>query len=260
LIEEKPAESLPWFQKSQQGAVQAAVKEPGVESLQRLVITASGELGHALVEAGRTKEGIQYLQKTLDTAESTPSQIPLVRIYQAQARLWLAEAAERQGKLHEAAQGYAKAQEIMGAVRAGGVDNFRMQVYFVNATDSLASVLLKQGNIEAAGKEYDRSLALLEPQAKAHPDNQEVLYALAESYTGKGKVAMKAAAAGRRPAAAGAQSGWAEARDWFEKSQSVWSRVPNPARLSTSLMEVTVPAEVFRNLAECNAHLLSAAN
>jgi len=43
------------------------------------------------------------------------------------------------------------------------------------------------------------------------------------------------------------------ASDLYQKSLDTWSKVPNPVRISTSLMEVRVPAEVSRKLAESQA-------
>ena len=104
-----------------------------------------------------------------------------------------------------------------------------------------------------ARKEYDESLALLEPLAGANPDNMEVLYALAETYAGEGNVAMRLAQGTRAHKA----TNWEAARDWFQKSQATWSRVPNPARISTSYLEVVLPAEVSRRLASCTRELRS---
>src|SRR5262249_55589990 len=131
----------------------------------------------------------------------------------------------------------------------------RTQVHFSSATDCLAAAHIKLGDAVQAGTEYEQSLALLEPLSRASPDNMEVLYALAETYTGRGNVAAKLAEVSNNRNLKTAN--WAAARDWFQKSQNTWSKVSNPARISSSLMEVTVPAEVSRRLAACNAELAS---
>jgi hypothetical protein len=212
-------------------------------------------LGHALVEGGHIEEGLRYLRRALTTAEALPAQILLVRVFRSQAHAWIGEAVERQGKLREALQEYSKSKEILNAIRAAGTNDLRMQVYFTAAADRVAAVQVKLGSLPEARKEYDQSLELLEPLSLANPDNMEVLYALAETYTGEGDVAVKLAqnSSNRSRQVAGLIT----ARDWFEKSKNTWSKVAHPARISTSLMEVTLPNEVARRLGACNAKLTS---
>jgi hypothetical protein len=83
----------------------------------------------------------------------------------------------------------------------------------------------------------------------------EVLYALAETYTGQGNVAMKLAETNSNRSGKGANL--SAAREWFQKSQTTWSKVPNPARFSTSYLELTAPAEVSHLLAACKTELSS---
>ena len=46
-----------------------------------------------------------------------------------------------------------------------------------------------------------------------------------------------------------------EARDWYQKSLNIWTTIANPARLSISGVEATLPDEVSRRLAKCNLEI-----
>jgi len=48
---------------------------------------------------------------------------------------------------------------------------------------------------------------------------------------------------------------WQSARDRFRQSLAIWKTVPNPARISTSGFEVTMPAEVQARLARCEREI-----
>ncbi len=251
LIEGKTPEAAGWYAKTEHDTTQLAANDPSNEPVQRLVITSSGQLGHALLETGRTEAGLKYLRKALDRAEAQSSQTPLIRVFQGILYAWLGEASERQGQLAAAAQQYQKSKEILAAVRAAGANDLRTQVFYCSSTDRLAAALLKLGKIAESRKEYEDSRALLEPLSQANPDDMEVLYALAETYTGEGNVsaqlARKAGKHGDRVA------NWSAASSWFQKSLHTWSQVTNPAWISTSTMEITLPDKVTQRLAQSQA-------
>ncbi len=251
MIEGKIAEAVSWYSKEQDGATQLSSLDPGNETIQRLGITSAGLLGHALIEAGKVEEGLKFERLALTKAEAQPSQTPLVRTFQAIATGWIGEAAERRRKLVEAVIRYKKAQEIYRSLRASGANDGRLQVFYCSSTDRLARTLLKLGKAEDARKEYDDARTLLEALLQADPENIEVMYALAETYTGEGDVAAQLAR--KTPVQSQRAALWSSSVDWFQKSLHVWDKVPNPAWISTSLQEVTVPAVVSRRLAESRA-------
>lgn len=249
MIEGKIAEAIPWYRKDQQGATQLSSLDPGNETIQRLVITSAGLLGHALIEAGKLNEGLSFEKMALTKAEAQPSQTPLIRTFQAIATGWIGEGIERNGKVGDALPHYTKSQEIYRSLRVTGTNDLRMQVYYCSSTDRLARILLKMGKLEDATKQLEDARAILEPLLQANPDNVEVMYALAETYTGEGDVAAERAR--RTPGRSHRAAQWNTSAEWYQRSLNVWSKVANPAWISTSLQEVTVPAEVTRRLAEC---------
>jgi len=251
LGEGKLHEAVAWFRKGQQGASEFAARDSSNIEAAELLITSSGQLGHALIEAGQTEEGLKYLTSALGKIEAKNPRTPLYDVFDSIARMWIGEAAERRGRMPEALSQYHKSKAAITSARAAGANDLRSMAYYCSSTDRLAAALLKQGKTEDAAKEYEECRGILEPLVKANPDNLEVLYALAETYTGEGDVAARLAKGAREPNVRTATLN--AASDCYQKSLDTWSRVPNPVRISTSLMEVRVPAEVSRKLAESKA-------
>jgi serine/threonine protein kinase/Flp pilus assembly protein TadD len=255
LVEGKNSDASAYYSKAERMARQLAAADPHDALVQQLVVTSSAELGYGLVQAGRVEEGRSYIRKALAVAQTVPGHTPLIRTLQGIIHVWLGEALEHTGKIREASQSYARGKEFLGAVRADGANDLRMQVYFSAATIRLAAALVKLGKTEEAKKEYEQSLAVLEPLARGNPDDAEVLYALAETYTGEGM--LSATLSQSRHAGEQQLVGWKTARNWFQKSLITWSKVSHPARISMSGFEVTLPVEVSRRLAQCNLKISS---
>lgn len=138
----------------------------------------------------------------------------------------------------------------MTALRASGANDPRITGYLAAAIDRLGGTYAAQRDWDAASREYDEALRVLEPLVKAVPDDYELRYLLAETYTGEGTIA--AHRAGRASTRDGHLAAWRSASDWYRKSLAIWSTVPHPARTSTGGFEVTVPTEVSNRLARCD--------
>lgn len=251
-------EAVALFRKSQQGAFRLAATDPNSDSPQELIITSSGQLGHALIEAGKIDEGLKQLQVAIDRLNQKASLTPLQDIYEAIAHAWIGEALERKGQVAASATEYQKSKDYAAAARSGVANDARTQVYYCASTDKLGAALLKLGKLSAAQKEYDECRDLLESLLKANPENVEVLYALAETYTGEGDISV--AIARQTKGDSTTTSAWNQASEWYQKSLNTWSTVPNPVRISTSTMEVRIPADVSRKLSDCKAQQSVSAN
>ena len=218
-------------------------------------MNSTAELGCALTESGREEEGIRYLRDAISQSQSAPTQTPLMRTVQAVFRTWLGQALRHQGKRKEASQEYATAKDLLAAVRTGGTDDVQTQISFCSAVDGLADSYLDLGESSKAKTEYDKSLAILEPRLHASPDDQDLLYALTEIYTGEGSASAKLAEASHERNEK--LTNWQAARDWFQKSLDTWKKVNNPARITTGGIEMTLPEEVSSRLAKCNQEIVS---
>lgn len=259
LIERRTSEARLYYSKFLESASRVAVADQNSEGAQRTEAIALAEMGHVLDESGRTRDGLGYLRRGLAKIAADSTDTPLTRSVEAFIRGWFGEALEREGKVREASHEYAVAKERIAEVHAGGAKTARIQEYFAAATDRLGASLVKLGRVGNATAEYQQAQGVLEPLVKADPEDYELAYVLAETYTAQGTIA--AARAERARDRDEQLTEWNAAADWFRKSLDTWSTVPRPAWVSTSGFEVTAPGEVSHRLARCDREirLLSAA-
>ena len=255
LIEGRTSEAVRYYAEHERLASSLATTDPHNESLQREEAVGLVQLGHALVELGRLDEGLGRIRQALVMIDADSTDTPLGRSIEALIRGWFGEALERQGKIREASHEYAVVKERLGAVRAKGINDPRVLGYFASAADRLAATYVKLGDVDKATQEYEEARTVLEPLIAANPDDQELAYVLAETYTGEGTIS--AARAEHDRARDDKLADLQAATDWFRKSLSTWSTVPHPARTSTSGFEVTVPSEVSRRVAHCDQEIRS---
>ncbi|HMI51605.1 MAG TPA: protein kinase [Candidatus Saccharimonadales bacterium] len=253
LIQGKIPDAVSYYGMAERAAGQLLAAEPGNEMLQRTVITNSAQLGLALVQNGQPEEGLKYFRKSLAVADSEPAQTPITHLLQGIVGIWLGVGLERENRVEEAVQQYRKSKTLIVGVRAAGGDDSKIQTYQSFAMICLSSALQKQGRLAEAHTEYDEIRAILEPLMATDPGDSEVLYALAETYTGLGGVSARAGETSR-----GHQEKlvhWTASRDWYKKSLDTWSKVANPAWMTTSGIEVTVPEKVSHLLKNCDAKI-----
>lgn len=251
LADGRTDDAVAGFRKSREAVLRQAAADPSNQTVKQLIITSTGQLGHALVEGGRIDEGLKYLREAIERIDAEPSLTPLYKIYQSIAHGWVGEGLERKGKNANALTEYEEGKEAITSARAAGANDLRSQVYYCGSTDRLAEALLKSGSPTEARKQFEECRGILEPLLQANPDNEEVLYALAETYTGEGDVSVRLAKGTQQHARN--SSDWNAASEWYQKSLNTWSKVRNPAWISTSMIEVRLPAEVSQKLAECRA-------
>jgi serine/threonine protein kinase/tetratricopeptide (TPR) repeat protein len=248
-------DAIAGYRKSRDSVLRQAAADPSNQTVKQIIITSSGQLGHALVEGGRIDDGLKHLREALERIGTESSLTPLYKIFQSIAHGWVGEAFERRGKIADALAEYQRGKEAITSARAAGANDLRSQVYYCASTDRLAEALLKSGNPTEARKQYDECRGRLESLQEANPDNEEVLYALAETYTGEGDVSVQLAKAAKQRAQSSPD--WNSASEWYQKSLNIWSKVPNPAWISTSMIEVRLPKEVSQKLAECTSQRLT---
>jgi tetratricopeptide (TPR) repeat protein len=236
LIEGRYEESVASYSVCDQQIGRLAAADPHNELLEREAALAPVELGHALIEAGRASEGMPHIRRGIARREAESSDSSIARSIDALLRSWFGEALERQGQLREAAAEYTKARGFIARIGGAGAADPRIKGFYAAACDRLAAVSLRLGDVEGAARTYKEVQALLEPVVRARPDDYEIAYVLAETYTAQGDMAM-------------ARRAWPDAAALYRKSLDVWRPVPHPARISTSGFEVTVPSKVAERLA-----------
>ncbi len=253
LVEGKNDEALADLRKALDMGQQILAKDPHNEMLQRSAATDYALMGHALIETGRPSEAAPYLVKAIAMVQSAPSQTPLTRTLEGIARAWLGQSLEGQHKIREAFEEYRKSKALLGFFRETGIKNTRIQTYFSVDCDFLAGALIKISDFEGARKEYEESRTTLEPLLKENPEEQEVMYALAGTYTEEGDLSVKLADLAKTPEERLASSQAAAA--WFQKGLDVWTKISNPARINSSGLDVALPGEVSARLADCRARI-----
>lgn len=256
LVDGKYPEATASYATAEQLSRELAKADPHNQQLRQNVVTSTAEHGYSLVQSARTAEGLKYLRQAQETAAAA-AQTPLVRTLQGVIHVWIGEALEHEGKILLASQEYLKSEEMMRTVLTGATDDAHLKVYLSSSTNHVAAALAKLGRLSDARGEYAKALALLEPLYRTNPEDAEIRYALAETYTGEGKIA--ATLAERSFAGPDKLAAWKGARDWYQKSLDTWSKVSNPSRISFVGFETILPEEVSRRLSECNAQIASLA-
>jgi eukaryotic-like serine/threonine-protein kinase len=242
LIDGRYDESVTGYAVCERDIDRLAAADPHNEYLKRQSAIALVELGHALIEAGRSREGMAYIRQGIVQLDADSSDSAIARSVAALLRSWYGEALERQGQLREAAEEYTKAKQDIAFIGGAGAADPRIKSFYGAACDRLAAVSLRLGDVAGAVRAYTEVQALLEPAVRARPDDYEIAYVLAETYTAQGDMAT-------------ARHAWLDAAGFYRKSLDVWHAVPHPARISTAGFEVTVPSKVSERLARSEREL-----
>jgi tetratricopeptide (TPR) repeat protein len=249
------SEAISYLAQAERDAGPLLAADPHNEALLSRLAVLPALRGVGLVASGKGEQGVQSLRSGLTLLETGASRTPVIRTIQSLIHTWIGAGLERQGRVGEALQEYAKSKALIAAVLAGGAKDRRIQVYVVAAANRSAAARARIGQFEVAQREYAESLARLDPLFEANRDDPEVLYAAAETYTGRGTLALRLA---ERAAARDEKlAQWQTARDWFQKSLDVWSQVSHPGPISTNYQEATLPEEVSRRLTRCDREIAS---
>ncbi|HYM25125.1 MAG TPA: hypothetical protein VEU08_18035, partial [Vicinamibacterales bacterium] len=247
LIDGNAAAAVDYYRTGVDETDALAAADPHNDFILQHQVTTHVELGHALVEMGHTLQGVAYMRDALGRiAGLQTAATPLVRSTEMLVRGWLGEGLERQGDVRGAREQYAASKASLNVVRASNASS-RVTEYYAMTTDRLGSALVALGDIDQASREFEESRQLLEPLVRSDPEDYELAYTLADTYTRQGLVAAKRAERTTDRALKVLQ--WQTARERFRESLAVWKNVPNPARISTSGLEVATPDAVLGHLA-----------
>jgi non-specific serine/threonine protein kinase/serine/threonine-protein kinase len=257
LIEQhRDAEALSHYAKAAGAESRLYAAEPRNEVFHRSASTGLADFGVGLIMAGRTGEGLDRLHEALALLQTEPSRAPLVDTLRGIYHVWIGAGLEHLGRVGEASREYAAGRALFASLLAGEPGDQSMPVNLACAAERLAAARRKLGNFEAAAAGYREARTLLEPLLQASPEDQDALYALAETYAGEGMLA--AARAERAAAPAERQAQWQAARERFRDSLQTWGRVSHPKRSITSGLEMTPLDEVSRRLARSERALAGA--
>jgi len=247
LMSGRPKEALQHYQKEELllGPLAAADSRDMVAQL--TLATSEGDVGHALVESGEVSRGTKALERALaDTVRVTKSaNDSYARALLASTVALLGEAVERGGDVRAAAPYYERALGLYAAVVKDDPSDLEDAVNVLIMRNHLGRAQLRAGMVKAAGEQYQKALATSEELIAASPENVEVLYAVADTYSGVGDWVARAKAADV------ASLGPADRREpgaWYAKSLRLWQRVPHYGPVSPNDFEAGNPREVALRL------------
>jgi len=107
-------------------------------------------------------------------------------------------------------------------------------------------------NLEAAEVSFKNAVGLVNEAAKASHPNMQVLYTLADAYTGLGDVEAARASDLRRKQGDRVQL-WQQSANWYRQSADVWRRVPEVGLVSPDAFDCVPPTAVARRLSQAEA-------
>jgi len=246
LMNGKAAEALRYYRGEFQLLQPTALADPKDIDAQSIFITSEGDVGHALVEAGRVKEGLAFLLRAIgkQAGLAKSANDSHSRSLLASTEILVGEAFEHAGNVSRAQESYSRALDIYAAISSADPKDIEDTVNEACTRNHLGRTHVKAGNLDQASEEYRKALTIAKWLVTSNSDNMEALYALADSYTGLGDVS--AVLARRARVAKNQSKRWRESGDWYQKSLSTWQKIPNPAHISPNFFNVTEPREIAR--------------
>jgi tetratricopeptide (TPR) repeat protein len=215
--------------------------------------------GTNLVNVGRYHEGQVMLKRSIQIFEEVLARNPADQQaprFMAIAEIWLAEALVQTGKTQEALENYHK-----GIASLEGLGETDPDIRSEAATGDvrLGLTLAKLGHMQESEASYRRALVIAEPLAAGKPPNIRALYAMADAYFGMGELS-RIAAAPLAPLSVKYRERWTDAHNWYGKSMSVWSHVPNPGAVTPSSLPCSKPSDVTRAFTKSEVALTTLAS
>jgi eukaryotic-like serine/threonine-protein kinase len=228
FMEGKVADALTNFRRSLAGVEIRQKQDPGNVLLQIYTGEAAKGVGSALISSGKASASVAMLDRSIAILQSQ-MRIDLgeMAVALSATYVWKADALAMLGKTAAAVANDRKALSVLEmGLQGSSPDQF--QLCAIAATNvRLGSVLARAGNVKDADLAYHRALDLVARDAADAP-NVGIDYVLADAYFGLGELLRMAGE--RKGLNSMTQiSNLRQAREWYQKSEKIWSRIPNPA-------------------------------
>ena len=236
-------EALAHYRKEEEVLRPLAAVDPHDTVAQSTLVTSEGDIGHALVESGRIQDGTAVLQRAMaDTVRATKmANDSYARTLLASTHGLLGEALERGNNLTAAASHYQSALELYAMAVLADPGDLEDAVNAVIMGNHLGHAHLRAGEMQVAADQYESARASAEKLFNSSPQNIEVLYALADTYAGLGDVRMAAA---KSKGGSAKTAAYHDAFALFEKSLSLWQKVPHRGPVSPNGFDAGNPGDV----------------
>ena len=211
-------------------------------------------LGDVESKLGETKAAIASLDAAHGIAEKLAVMTPTaeVRTFQATLSIVTGESLARSGDVDAALRQYRIALSIYEQLTKDDPSNVDSRLGLAAAYDKVGLGLVARKNSAAAADAFRRALDL--SQTIAIGPNAQLLYVIADSYTGLGD-SMSLRASDRAQPIRMQIEGWRSARSFYEKSLDTWSKVREPGIESPDGFDCVPPQIVNRSLERCRQSL-----
>jgi tetratricopeptide (TPR) repeat protein len=178
-----------------------------------------------------------------------------IRSFQATISVVSGEVLARSGNTDAALQQYQAALSIFEQLTKDDPSNVDSRLALAAAYDKVGEGLLAKKNSAAATDAFRKALEL--SQTVALSLNAQLLYVIADSYTGLGDSMMLKALDRTLPIEAQI-NGWKAAQSFYEKSMETWSKVREPGLESPDGFDSVPSTDVMRRLERCRQFLKQA--
>ena len=244
LMSGQAREALAHYRKEEEVLRPLAAIDPHDMVAQLTLVTSEGDIGHALVESGRVREGTAALQQAMtDTLRATQeANDSYARALLASTYGLLGEALERGNDINSALSRYQHALDLYAIAVVADPGDLEDAVNTVIMRNHIGRVYLRSGDLKTAAQQYEIARVSAENLLNNSPGNIEVLYALADTYAGLGDLKM----AGVKSGGAAKPATLRQAAAWFEKSLDLWQRIPHRGPVSPNGFEAGDPRDVAR--------------
>jgi non-specific serine/threonine protein kinase/serine/threonine-protein kinase len=236
LMVERPAEALEQYRREFRLLQVLAAANPKDAPIEFDLVTAEGDVGHALAQAGRSREGQVALESALAKtgALARGSANSYLQSLLASTEVLMGESLEQSRRTTEAEKHFLRAEGLYAAITSADRSDAEDAVNLAMTRNHLGGVFLRAGDADKGGEWYRRALAIVEPMAAAR-DNVEVSFALADTYAGLGAVTEFST---RKARTGKSRVKGAAAEDWYRKSLELWQKIPHSSRIAPNGFEI----------------------
>lgn len=155
----------------------------------------------------------------------------------------------------EAALGkFQEARAIYKSLFDAGFDSAFHGACTAECSEKMGEASALAGNAQGAADYFHQALTIAERLISANSGDVNALYVAADAYSGLGDLSFKKAGQPGQTASL-RKANWTEARSWYAKSLAAWHRIEHPNRSAMNGFDVGDPAQVARNLHQCEATL-----
>jgi eukaryotic-like serine/threonine-protein kinase len=207
--------------------------------------------------AGRDRDASIHMEKAFSLMPKLIAQSPNdteVQAMKADLNTTAGDIASRKHHYQRALKYYETSIDVLSAVVSANPQNGGAGQRLGATYNSAGRAQLGLHNVEAAEVSFKKAVSLVNEAAKASHPNMQVLYALADAYTGLGDVeASRASDPGRKRDDRGQHS--QQSATWYRQSAAVWQRVPEVDRVSPDAFDCVPPAAVARRLSQVEANV-----